>query len=237
VHVLVTGASRGIGFEFTRQYLDRGAHVFAGFRREQTAGKLRELASLHPDLLTLVPLDVSDEESIRASRNYVQDKTDRLDLLINNAGIGGFSSLSGRAEELGTFQFEDAWVVLRTMAVGPLLMAQEYLDLLKAGHEAKIANVTSGYGSISSNTNRFPYYYSAAKSALHQLMRSLTADVRPMGISVVLLDPGSVSTDMGGPTAPLTPTESVSGMVSVIDSLTLDQIGSFLSWQGRTMPW
>ncbi|HEX5323326.1 MAG TPA: SDR family oxidoreductase [Capsulimonadaceae bacterium] len=236
-HVLVTGASRGIGLEFARHYLDRGAQVFAGYRRPETAGKLFDLTESHPERLVLVPLDVSDEASIRASRNRVGESSKSLDLLINNAGIGGFSSLTGKQEQLGSFQFDDSWVVLRTMAVGPLLIAQEYLDLLKAGENAQIANVTSGYGSISSNTSRFPYYYSAAKSALHQLMRSLAADVRPMGISVVLLDPGSVQTDMGGPTAPLTPHESVAGMISVIESLTLAQSGSFISWQGRTMPW
>lgn len=235
--VLVTGASRGLGFEFTRQYIDRGAQVFAGYRRPETAGKLRELSERHPDRLIMVPLDVSDENSIRASVGAVAEKTDSLDLLINNAGIGGVVQATGKQEELGTFTFDDAWLTIRTMGVGPILMAQQYIGLLERGDNPKIANVTSGYGSVSANTTRFPYYYSAAKATMHQLMRSLVPDVRPKGISIVILDPGSVRTDMGGPTAPLSPEESVAGMVEVIDNLTVDKSGSFISWQGRAMAW
>jgi NAD(P)-dependent dehydrogenase (short-subunit alcohol dehydrogenase family) len=236
-HVLITGASRGLGFEFTRQYLQRGAKVFAGHRRLETAGKLQELCKSQSDRLTLVPLDVSDEESVCKAAKTVSQSTDRLDVLINNAGIGGVDSRTGKQEQLGTFHMDDACVVLRTMALGPLLLAQECMGMMRATGTAKIANITSGYGSVSSNTHKFPYYYSAAKSALHQLMRTLAEDVRPWNISVTLLDPGSVSTDMGGPTAPITPTQSVNGMLKVIDELNLDRSNSFISWQGKQMPW
>lgn len=236
-HIVVTGASRGLGFEFTRQYVRRGAHVFAGYRRLETAGKLQALSDQNPGQVSLVPLDVSDEASIRTSAKTVAEKTEAIDLLINNAGIGGVVQATGKVEELGTFTFDDAWLTIRTMGVGPILMAQEYLGLLEKGDHPKIANVTSGYGSVSANTTRFPYYYSAAKATMHQLMRSLVPDVKPKGISVVILDPGSVRTDMGGPTAPLSPEESVEGMIQVIDGLTLDQSGSFISWQGRPMAW
>jgi NAD(P)-dependent dehydrogenase (short-subunit alcohol dehydrogenase family) len=236
-YVLVTGASRGLGFEFTRQYLQRGAKVFAGYRRLETAGKLQELKKSNPDKLVLVPLDVSDEDSILQARKIVGESTDRLTVLVNNAGIGGFDSRTKQQERLGTFHMDDACVVLRTMALGPLLLAQECMDLMKAAGAAKIINITSGYGSVSCNTHKFPYYYSAAKSALHQLMRSLAEDVRPNNIAVTVLDPGSVSTDMGGPTAPITPTQSVTGMLQVIDGLTMDKSNSFINWQGKQMQW
>jgi NAD(P)-dependent dehydrogenase (short-subunit alcohol dehydrogenase family) len=236
-HVLVTGASRGLGLEFTRQYLQRGAKVYAGYRRVETANTLREMNKAQPDRLVLVPLDVSDEQSILQACEMVRKSTDKLDALINNAGIGGVDTRTGKQERLGTFHMDDACVVLRTMALGPLLLAQECVELLRKSSAGKVINITSGYGSVSSNTHKFPYYYSAAKSALHQLMRSLAEDVRPMGISVTLLDPGSVSTDMGGPTAPLTPTQSVTGMLKVIDGLNLENSNSFISWQGKQMPW
>lgn len=236
-HVLITGASRGLGFEFSRQYLQRGARVFAGYRSEQTAGKLQAMAKEYPDRLTLVPLDVSDEDSIRDAAKLVARSTDRLNVLVNNAGIGGVDTRTGKQEQLGTFHMDDACVVLRTMALGPLLLAQECMNLLKAAGAAKIINITSGYGSVSSNTHKFPYYYSAAKSALHQLMRTLAEDVRPANIAVTVLDPGSVSTDMGGPTAPITPTQSVNGMLQVIDGLTMERSNSFINWQGKQMPW
>ncbi len=234
--VLITGASRGIGLEFTRQYLERGARVFAGCRTPDTAQPTQALRQTYGDRLTIVPLDVAEEDSIRVAAASVGTQVDGLEILVNNAGIGGVDSTTGEHERLGTFHIEDAVRVFRTMSIGPLLLAQECLDLLRQADHGKIANVTSGYGSISHN-NGFPYYYSAAKAAMHQFMRSLAADVKEWGISTVLLDPGWVRTDMGGPNAPLSPEESVSGMMKVIDALTVGQSGSFLGWQGDTRPW
>jgi len=235
--VVVTGANRGMGLEFSRQYLRRGAKVFAGYRRAGTTTKLEELGRQHPRQLVLAPMDVSDEDSIRESARIVAAQTDVVDVLVNNAGIGGNSRDTGKTEELGNFHFDDAWKVLRTMAVGPLLMAQEYLPMLKKSGHAKIGNVTSGYGSISGNVNRSPYYYSAAKTAMHQFMRSLTADVKKDGMSVVLLDPGWVQTDMGGPNAPLPVDVSIAGMISVMDKMTVETSGRFVKWDGTEMAW
>jgi len=237
-NIVVTGAARGMGLEFARQYLARGARVFAGVRNVATCDKLRALGEGRADRLVVVPMDVADEESIRQSATIVAQQTDAVDVLINNAGIGGNSRDTGKTEELGTFHFDDAWVVLRTMAVGPLLMVQEYLPMLKRSTGgAKVANVSSGYGSISGNTNRSPYYYSAAKSALHQLMRSFAADGRQWNIATVLLDPGWVQTDMGGPNAPLPVDQSIGGMIQVIDNLTVETTGRFVKWDGSPMAW
>ncbi len=227
--VLVTGANRGIGLEFARQYLQRGSRVFAGYRRPDAAQHLESLKESHPDQLTILPLDVADADSIRASQQRVRTQVDSLDVLINNAGIGV-------AEHLGALNFDDVLRVMRVNAVGPLLIAQEYLDLLRAGENAKIANVTSGYGSVSQNSG-FPYSYSASKAALHQLMRSLAAEIRQWGIMTVLLDPGWVQTDMGGPNAPLPVEQSAGGMIKVIDALTPERSGAFINWQGSEMQW
>jgi NAD(P)-dependent dehydrogenase (short-subunit alcohol dehydrogenase family) len=238
--VLITGASRGLGLAFARLYAQRGARVFAACRHPDTAVHAIELQREYPDLVTLITMDVADEDSVLASLDEVRPHVDGLDILINNAGIGGGDSRTGKPARLGYFHYDDAWKVLATMAVGPLVISQTYMDLLRAGKQAKIANVTSGYGSVSSNTlmnKGFPYYYSAAKSALHQYMRSLACEVRPFGIATVLLDPGSVSTDMGGPNAPLKPEQSAGGMIQVIDALTLDETGSFINWEGKPKPW
>ncbi len=235
--VVVTGASRGMGLEFSRQYAARGARVFAGARSPDAAKKLQALREQYPDRIVIVPMDVADEESIRRSAKSVAEKTETVDVLINNAGIGGVSRDTGTTEALGTFHFDDAWTVFRTMAVGPLLMAQEYLPMLKASGRAKVGNVSSGYGSISGNVNRSPYYYSAAKAALHQLMRSFAADGKQWGIATVLLDPGWVQTDMGGPNAPLPVDQSIRGMIQVLDALTVETTGRFVKWDGTPMPW
>jgi NAD(P)-dependent dehydrogenase (short-subunit alcohol dehydrogenase family) len=236
--VVVTGANRGMGLEFCRQYLARGARVFAGVRSEKSRrDKLDALQKQYPDRLKIIPLDVGNEDSIRESAKIVADQTDAMDVLVNNAGLGGVSRDTGKMEELGTFHFDDAWVVIRTMAVGPLLMVQEYLPMLKKSGHARVGNVSSGYGSISGNNNRSPYYYSAAKATMHQLMRSFAAEGKAFGITTVLLDPGWVQTDMGGPNAPLPVDQSIAGMIKVMDALTVENTGRFVKWDGTPMPW
>ena len=235
--ILITGASRGLGLEFARCYLERGARVFAGCRRPDTAQPLQALQAIDPQRLTVVPLDVADAASILASHAIVRSQVDGLDLLINNAGVYSARGSAGPEERLGELTFEDAMTVLRVNAVGPLLVAQQYLDLLRGGTRPKLVNLSSGYGSVSANTGGFPYYYSASKAALNMFMRSLAAEAKRWGIITVLLDPGWVRTDMGGPGAPLTPRRSAEGMIHVIDALAPRQNGRFLSWQGREQDW
>ena len=236
-HILITGANRGLGLEFTRHYLERGERVFAGCRKPSAAPSLHALQAKYPQRLSVVALDVADADAIRASHRAVHSQTDRLDVLINNAGIYSSGGSDEPSERLGALSFEDALVVLRVNAVAPLLVAQQFLDLLRAGHNAKIIGISSGYGSVSGNTGGFPYYYSASKAALNMFMRSLAADAKRWGITTVLLDPGWVRTDMGGPGAPVTPEEAVRSMVRLIDSLTLRQNGRFLTWRGGEQDW
>jgi NAD(P)-dependent dehydrogenase (short-subunit alcohol dehydrogenase family) len=225
-----------LGLEFTRQYLERGEHVFAGSRKP-AAPSLHALQARYPQHLSVVALDVADADAIQTSHRAVQSQTDCLDVLINNAGIYSSGGSGEPPERLGELSFEDALMVLRVNAVGPLLVAQQCLDLLRAGHNAKIISISSGYGSVSGNSGGFPYYYSASKAALNMFMRSLAADAKRWGITTVLLDPGWVRTDMGGPGAPVTPEEAVRRMIRLIDSLTLRQNGRFLTWKGDEQDW
>ena len=236
-HILITGANRGLGLAFTRQYLEQGAHVFAGCRKPAAAPSLHTLQARYPQRLSLVALDVADDDAIRTAHDAVHSQTDRLDVLINNAGIYSSGGSDEPSEHLGDLSFEDALMVLRVNAVAPLLVAQQFLDLLRAGDHAKIISISSGYGSVSGNTGGFPYYYSASKAALNMFMRSLAADAKRWGITTVLLDPGWVSTDMGGPSAPITPEQAVRSMIRLIDSLRLRHNGRFLTWQGDEQDW
>jgi NAD(P)-dependent dehydrogenase (short-subunit alcohol dehydrogenase family) len=235
--ILITGANRGLGLEFTRQYLARGARVFAACRKPAAAPALQALQARYPQHLSIIGLDVADADAIRTAHDAVHTQTDSLDLLINNAAV--YSSHGGDepSEHLGNLSFEDALTVLRVNAIAPLMVAQQYLDLLQAGHDAKIVNISSGFGSVSANTSGFPYYYSASKAALNMFMRSLAADAKRWGITTVLLDPGWVRTDMGGPHAPMTAKQSVRGMIPVIDTLTPRQNGRFLTWRGGKQVW
>ena len=235
--VLITGAGRGLGLEFTRRYLERGDRVFATCRRPAAARPLAALASASGHRLTVVPMDVTDAGSIRAAHAVVRRHADGLDLLINNAGMYSTRGSDDPTERLGTLRFEDALLLLRANAVGPLMVAQQYLDLLAAGRAPRVIAISSEYGSVSENRDGFPYYYAASNAALNMLMRSLAADARRLGIITALLDPGWVSTDMGGPQAPVTPARSVAGMMRVIDGLTARDSGRFLTWEGVEAPW
>jgi NAD(P)-dependent dehydrogenase (short-subunit alcohol dehydrogenase family) len=235
--VLITGANRGLGLEFTRQYLERGARVFAGCRRPAAAQQLQALQTAHPQRLDVVALDVADPASIQAAHATVRAQVDGLEVLINSAGVYSSRGSDEPAERLGELTFEDALAVLRVNAVAPLLVAQQFLDLLRAGRDAKIVCLSSGYGSVSANTGGFPYYYSASKAALNMLMRSLAADAKPWGITTVLLDPGWVRTDMGGPHAPTTPPEAVRAMIRLIEALTPRDNSRFITWKGTERAW
>jgi NAD(P)-dependent dehydrogenase (short-subunit alcohol dehydrogenase family) len=236
-HILITGANRGLGMEFGRQYLQRGAHVFAGCRRPEAAQRLRKLQAAHPQRLDIISLDVADADSIQSAYAAVQAQTDKLDVLINSAGIFSTQGSAEPLERPGNLTFEDALAVLRVNAVAPLIMAQRFLNLIRAGHHARIVAISSGYGSVSANLGGFPYYYSASKAALNMFMRSWAGDLKRWGITTVLLDPGWVSTDMGGAQAPITPEQSVRGMLHVIDSLTPYHNGRFFTWEGNEQAW
>jgi len=235
--ILITGANRGLGLEFTRQYLERGTHVFAACRRPTAAPSLHRLQAKFSGQLTIVALDVADAAAIRAAHDIVHTQADSLDVLINNAAIYSRRGSDEPAERLGELSFEDALTVLRVNAVAPLLVAQQFLALLRASHHAKLINISSGYGSVSANTGGFPYYYSASKAALNMFMRSLAADAKRWGVTTVLLDPGWVSTDMGGPGAPTTPQVAVAAMIRVINTLSPRHNGRFLTWKGDEQDW
>jgi NAD(P)-dependent dehydrogenase (short-subunit alcohol dehydrogenase family) len=237
--ILVTGANRGIGLEFTRQLAARGDRVFATARDLNRAAELRELAKEYgDDHVTIVPLDVDSADSIRAAADAIGRQTDALDLLINNAGI--YAARVGKdgqpAERMGELNFDDALEVIRTNAVAPLILTQALLPLLKNGTTPKVVSITSGYGSVADNSG-FPYYYAASKAALNQFMRSLAGDATAKGIITIVMSPGWVQTDMGGASAPITPEQSVVGMLKVIDGLSAADNSTFKEWRGKDVAW
>jgi NAD(P)-dependent dehydrogenase (short-subunit alcohol dehydrogenase family) len=231
LRVLVTGANRGLGLEFTRQYLAEGARVFAGCRDPERAVALGELSAARPGRLAVLALDVTDEGTIDAAVAAVRAAVDGLDVLINNAGV------FPRGERPGNL---DAGTMLRTLhvnAVGPMMVAQRCLGLLKARDAPKIVNVSSQLGSLASKGSGGSYSYCSSKAALNMLTRALAFDLRDAGVVVVTVHPGWVQTDMGGGGARLTPTESVRGLRDLIARLTAADTGKFYTWQGREHPW
>lgn len=231
MRALITGANRGIGLEFTRHILRRGERVFATCRKPTTATSLHDLSSDYRSLVSIVQLDVSDPASIDASFETVNELTDALDLLVNNAGI----QLSD--DHLGTLKMDEMLHTFAVNSIGPMLVCQRYLDLLQAGESPRIVNISSWRGSLAWYEDRRFYTYSASKAALNMMTKRLAVETQAMGIIAVMIHPGWVMTDMGGPRAQITQDESVSGMLRVIDNLSIEDNGRFLGWDGKEVPW
>ncbi len=225
--ILITGTSRGIGLELARQYAARDERVFATYRTPSAA--LKALESVR---VTLIPLDVADPASIEAAYHAVNAQTDALDVLINNAAISNEGD-----ERLGTFEQASMLGMFQTNAIAPVLMMQRFLELLKRGSSGKIVNLVSELASLELRDASYAATYCATKAALNMYTRSLAHDLKPLDVTAFTIDPGWVQTDMGGRHAPLTPEESVSGILRVIDRANRDASGRFFRHDGAEMPW
>jgi NAD(P)-dependent dehydrogenase (short-subunit alcohol dehydrogenase family) len=237
--VLITGAGRGLGLEFARQCLSRGDQVFAGVRQPARAAELLALQAEHPGRLELLALEVTDADSIAAARAALGARVDGLELLVNNAGINSMSADAGDSAahlRLGALQAEPMLAMFHTNAVAPLMVAQAFLDLLRAGEAPRVVSISSWLGSLAGKTGGGNYSYCASKTALNMLMRAFAFDVLPLGVLSIVVNPGWVQTDMGGSRARLTPRESVVGILRVLDELAPEQAGGFYDWDGAEHP-
>jgi len=230
MRVVITGASRGIGLELTRQHLARGDEVLATCRAAEPPRALVDLAGPR---LRVAPLDVTRPESIERAAAGAGP----VDLLWSNAGVYPGAPGTGVKEGLvGSLRPEDGLSILATNTVGAILVAQAFLPRLRAGTRPRLVALSSGYGSLALNRGT-PYWYGASKAALNMLHRSFAADAGARGVIVVVLSPGWSRTDMGGPRATTPVPETVRGMLKVADALKPEHNGSFLDWQGATVPW
>jgi NAD(P)-dependent dehydrogenase (short-subunit alcohol dehydrogenase family) len=237
--VVVTGANRGLGLELTRQLLAAGNEVVAAARQPKKAEELHKVVSRSGGRGTVVRLDVGDPAEVAAAARQIGERFAAVDLLVNNAGIWSAPGEPDRASAggLADLRPEAVLEVLRVNAVGPILVTQALAPILAASGRAVVVNLSSGLGSLAGVGSRGNVAYGMSKAALNMLTRHLAAELRPEGTIVVAVSPGWVSTDMGGPGAPLGPPESVQGILNVIDALTPAQSGCFLDHTGATVPW
>ena len=223
--VLITGANRGIGLEFARQYAEAGYRVHAACRAPGSADALASLG----ERVTLHALDVTDHAGIEALAAGLENEA--IDIVINNAGI------YGKAQEFGKIDYASWQEVMRVNTLAPLKMAECFLPHLEAGKMKTIASLTSRMGSIADNSAGGVYIYRSSKAALNAAARSLALDLAPRGITVIVFHPGWVKTDMGGPGALIDAETSVAGMRAVIEGAGPKDSGRFFAYDGAEVPW
>lgn len=231
--ILVTGANRGIGLAVTKVLLTGGDKVFAACRHPEKAVELSTLKKTFPSLLEMVALEADSDKSVEAAAKEVGKKTDHLDILINMAGI----MLRPHDAKLEDLDFQQIRETFETNTLGPLRVTKFFLPLLRKSKQARIVNVTSGIGSISGTDNPHFYAYGASKSALNKVTRTLALELKNENMVVVVLDPGWVKTDMGGPNAWLTPEESSGAIAKTAKALTMEQTSQFIYNDGKELKW
>ncbi|MEO7326173.1 MAG: SDR family oxidoreductase [Dokdonella sp.] len=228
-HVLVTGANRGLGLEFVRQLLGRGERVVATCRQPGRAIELTRLAGVHPGHLTVLPLALPDARSMAELVREIEALDLRIGLLVNNAGM----LVSG--ERFGSIEAKSLHDSFAANAQGPFLLTQALASRL-ADH-AKVVNLSSGLASIAGADSLYSPSYSISKAALNMASKLLSIALANRGIVVVALSPGWVQTDMGGVGASLTPAESITAMLRVIDGLQSSDTGGFFAHSGKPLAW
>ena len=229
--MLITGANRGIGLEFVRQYAADGWRVVACCRKPAAAEALNRLAAQYPDQVTVHALDVTDHAQIDQLAQTLSEQP--IDLLINNAGVYPPS----RGDALGETDYA-AWqqaFVVNTMA--PLKITEAFIQRIARSELRTIVTITSKMGSVADNRGGGSYIYRSSKAGVNIVMKSLSIDLNSQKIIAILLHPGWVKTDMGGPGALITAEQSVTGMRRVIGNLTLQDSGKFYAFDGKEVPW
>ncbi len=236
--ILITGGSRGIGLEFARQFLKKSNLVIVACRFPKKSLELLELKEQYPDQLIILHLDVSEEESRLRLYEKLIKKINKIDILINNAGIA-----SGNEKfryRFGDLNQTDLCRSLLVNAVAPLLLTEKLFSLLTKSSTPIVVNISSNSGSITKKQGNGStgYGYSASKAALNMFTKMLSLELKKEEVIVVAFHPGWVRTTMlYCENAPLAPLDSVQGMISVIESLELNDSGKFLDWQGNELPW
>jgi len=213
--ILITGANRGIGLEFARQYSVDGWNVIATARHSSP-----ELDGLG---VTVKPLDLADPEAVAG---FAVDGP--LDLFIANAGT------SQPKETQGAANARDWQAMMMVNAIAPYQLGRVLLATMAEG--GKMIAMSSGMGSIGDNGGGW-VPYRTSKAALNMAWNSLALEAKPRGVACVLFSPGWVKTDMGGAGAEITPQESVGDMRALIEWLTIENTGTFLRRNGSELPW
>ncbi len=228
--VLVTGANRGLGLEFCKQYAEAGWQVIAGCRKPSNANDLNQLAQQYTTIQVLA-LDVSDHQQIDDLALSLKDVS--LDLLISNAGVYGDSAGHG----FGAINYQDWQNTLAINVLAGVKLAEAFTEALAKSEQGVFVAISSLMGSIADNDSGGSILYRSSKAALNAAMTSVAIDIKPAGVGVLIFHPGWVRTDMGGPNGLCDTPESIAGMREQIGQFTMQKTGQFVKYDGTKMPW
>jgi NAD(P)-dependent dehydrogenase (short-subunit alcohol dehydrogenase family) len=225
---LVTGANKGIGFEVARQLARQNFRVFLGARNEKAGREAAQKLSGEGNVIFL-QIDVADEKSIRAAAEELSRQSDRLDVLVNNAGILLDDDKSALTITRDIFE-----TTLRTNTLGPWLVAQAFAPLLKKSREPRIVNVSSGGGQLEDGADGWAPCYCVSKTALNGVTVQLAAALPKCAVNSVC--PGWVRTDMGGENATRSVAEGAATIVWLATDAPHDLTGKFVR-DRKVIPW
>ena len=227
--IIVTGVSRGLGRALAENLIGRGHQVWGTSRGGEVP----------PGLVSVVQLDLRDEHSIVKAAQQLSQQLHGVDLLINSAGADA-RSFGAAEDSRGPFDFDAKTfnAVLEVNVTGPMVVTRELLPLLRRGNSPMVVNISSQLGSmqVAARKGR-DAAYCVSKAALNMLSVKSAADLRAEGIGVVMLHPGWIGTDMGGPNAALDLADTSATIASTIENLSLRDSGRFVRWDGHDHPW
>ncbi len=230
MRVLITGANRGIGLEFVRQYLSAGWEVYATARHPEAAADLKRLQHQGGEHLKILKLDLADPRSIELLGRTFERLEEGLELLINNAGT------YGSRKKFLEIDAGEITKVFQINCLGAFRLTQRLFPAVSTV-KGKLIFITSLMGSIDDNRSGSVYPYRISKTALNMLGKNISEDFKESGIYSLLLHPGWVKTRMGGSGAKLEVETSVSGMREVIARLDRSMSGEFYGYDGQPRPW
>ena len=229
--ILITGASRGIGYELCKQLLSQNIEVIATYRSENKTKLLSDLKE-NSENLHLFKMDVNSDESVQNAINLISVKFDYIDTIFNNAGILDWSTLN----EVTTESFSE---IYETNVIGAFRVSKLSLSLLQKSNEPLIVNLSSRLGSISlrGRSQLVAVAYQCSKAALNMLTVQMAIDYKVYGVRVISMSPGWVKTDMGGKDAKYEVEESVRLFLAQINQLPSSSSGLFIGEDGENIPW
>ena len=227
--ILITGANRGIGLELSRQFAEDGWQVLACCRNPADAGQLQALSE-RGLAIEVHALDVTDYQQMAALSDQLANRP--IDILLSNAGIYGSKGVG-----FGGVDAHEWRQVLEVNTIAPLMLVQAFVGQVAASQQKLVAVISSKVGSIADNSSGGSYVYRSSKTAVNQVVKSLSIDLSDRGISVISLHPGWVQTEMGGPNAEISTEQSVAGLKSILQTAGPAQSGKFIEFDGNSIPW